>query len=358
MSKNQSCNCGPAIAALERRVSQIEAEMAAIAQAINQMTSVLSRDINNVHGAVQTSNKELAAITIATGATAVTTKLLQGTVETEFDESQKLQRTQTSAIVQLDSVRTYTDAVSLANKTVAFTLEVDERFSKAVEGVVLNRILYDKHFGAIKDEYQSKVRTIGSHIYEIWEKDIAPSEEAAKVPAQVHQELAVEVDLQRLASRSSLLDSDLDLIRRQHLEPMVALDAGFEKSVQEQYAIAGKPAEGSAIVVPAAVAVYDHTVEAFVDCRVDPLGQIHGADRLPQHARYCQSDEGKNRIRRAVRVRPMTEEETVRLAAAMERLAGRGIIDDALLGGYRKYLESTSLGMIVSSTEAEVQSNG
>lgn len=358
MSKDQGCNCGPAIAALERRVSNIEAEMAAIAQAINQMTSILSRDINNVHGAVQTSNKELAAITIATGATAVTTKMLQGTVETEFDESQKLQRTQTSAIVQLDSVRTYTDAVSLSNKSVAFTLEVDERFSKAVEGVVLNRILYDKHFGAIKDEYQSKIRTIGSHIYDIWEKDIAPAEEAAKVPAQVHQELAIEVDLQRLASRSSLLDSDLDLIRRQHLEPLVALDASFEKAVQEKYALDGKPAEGTQIVVPAAIAVYEQTVDAFIDCRVDPLGEIRAENRLPEHAKYCQSEEGKRRIRRAARVRPMTEDETSQLMAAMERLAERGLIDESLLGGYRKYLESTTLGIVVSSAEAEVTSNG
>ena len=332
--------------------------MAAIAQAINQMTAALSRDINNVHGAVQVSNRELAAITVATGATAATTAILQATVKSEFGESQRLQQIQTSAMVQLDSVRTFTDALSLSNKTIAFTQEVDERFGKAVEGVVLNRILYDKHFGAIQNEYQSKIRTIGSHIYDIWEKDIAPAEAAAKVPAQVHQELAVEVDLQRLASRSSLLDSDLDMVRQTHLEPLIALDAQFERTIQDQFAIDGQPAEGSEIVVPAVVAVYDQTVDALVDCIVGPGGRISAGSRLPDHTRYCQSDEGRKRIRRSARVRPMTTEETASLAAAVQRLADRGLIEESMVGGYRKYLESVPLGIITSSGEVEATTNG
>lgn len=353
MSGQSSCNCAGAVAALQSQVqalnsevNRIKREMSEIANAIERMSARLSENITRVEGAVKLSNTELAAIAGTTAATAATVVKFKSDVSTGMEEARRLQERQTSAMVQLDSVRTVTEAQALSSKTHAFAQEVDERFAKAVEGVFLNRVLYDKHFGAIKDEYQSKIRTIGSHIYDIWEKDLRPTEHAAQVPADAYQGLAVEVDLERLAARSSLLESDLDMIRDRHLQPLVALDAQVEQAIERTFAVDGAPREGTEVAVPAVVAFTDDTAFAIVDAAAGPDGELSSRGRLPEHAHYCESSEGRASIRRACKVRPMTEEEVAQLFGALQRLAERGIIEEDLLPGYRKYLDVTRLGIV------------
>jgi hypothetical protein len=364
VSGGNSCNCAGAVAQLQAQVSglqseinRIKSEMSQIANAIERMSARLSENISRVEGAVKVSNTELVAIAGTTAATAASVLKFKSDVAEGMDEARRLQERQTSAMVQLDSVRTITEARALSSKTSAFAQEVDERFAKAVEGVFLNRILYDKHFGAIKDEYQSKIRTIGSHIYEIWEKDLRPTEQAAQVPADAYQGLAVEVDLERLAARSSLLESDLDMIRDRHLQPLVALDAQLEQTVEREFAIAGGPREGTEVFVPATVVFTDDSAAAIVDSVIDGDGGLAPRGRLPEHARYCESAEGRAAIRRACRVRPMTREEVDKLLGAMDRLAERGVIDGALLPGYRRYLESVQLGIVDSAVEPKGAGN-
>jgi hypothetical protein len=356
VSNGGGCNCAGAVAQLQARVSQVESEirriqheMAQIAQAIQRMSSELSNGLGRVEEAVLVSNAELAAIAGTTAATATTLVAFKSSVDTGIDEAQRLQARQTDAIVQLDSVRTITEARALSKKVFAFSDEVDQRFAKAVEGVVLNRVLYDKHFGAIQDEYQSKLRTIGSHIYEMWEKDIRPTEQAAQIPASAHQQLALEVDLERLAARSSLLDSDLDMIRDRHLQPLIALDAQFEQQVQRDFAIDGSPPAGLDIVVPAVVVLTDEGIGVHIDAALTPEGELATRGRMPEHCSYVASDAGMARIRRSCRVRPMTDVELSELVAAIDRLVERGVVDPALVPGYRKYLEAVRLGIIDSA---------
>jgi hypothetical protein len=42
----------------------------------------------------------------------------------------------------------------------------------------------------------------------------------------------------------------------------------------------------------------------------------------------------------------------------VQRLADRGLIEESMVGGYRKYLESVPLGIITSSGEVEATTNG
>lgn len=357
MSGGQSsCNCAGAVAALQSQVqalnsevNRIKREMSEIANAIERMSARLSENISRVEGAVKLSNTELAAIAGTTAATAATVVRFKSDVSTGMEEARRLQERQTSAMVQLDSVRTVTEARALSSKADAFVQEVDERFAKAVEGVFLNRVLYDKHFGAIKDEYQSKIRTIGSHIYDIWEKDLRPTEHAAQVPADAYQGLAVEVDLERLAARSNLLESDLDMIRDRHLQPLVALDAKAEQAIDRTYAVDGAPKEGIEVAVPAVVAFSDDSSLAIVDAVAGSDGGLSSRGRLPEHARFCGSSEGRALIRRSCKVRPMHPEEVEQLTRALGRLAERGMIDADLLPGYRKYLDSTKMGIVDSA---------
>ena len=337
--------------------------MANIANAIHSMSSQLSNDLGKVHEAVSASNDRLTGILgasggilVATGLTASNVDSLNRNTQQNLTTLQQLSERNTSAMVQLDSIRTYTEAIALSKKSTAFTQEIDQRFGKAVEGVVLNRILYDKHFSAIEESYQSKIRTIGAHIFQIWEEDLRPVEEAARIPASIHQELAIEVDLQRLAARSSLLDVDLDMIRSEHLEPLVALEASFERNIDAMFAIDGAPAEGTRILVPAVIAVDGNGIEVAVGVKANRSGagvQLVQLGQVPDHERYCASAEGREEIRRRCKVRPMQPNEVESLSNALESLAARGLVDATLLPGYHEYLRKVPLGIVDGTAELQ-----
>ncbi len=374
MSSGGSCNCAGAVSALQSDVRSIKSEidrinqeMANIASEIRSMATELSGELRRVHGAVENSNEKLVGILgasggilVATGLTAKNVSSLDQHTQENLETLQELQQRQTSAMTQLDSIRTYTEAVALTKKSDAFCKEIDQRFSKAVEGVVLNRILYDKHFRSIDEDYDSKIRTIGSHIYQIWEEDLHPIEEASHIPTAQRQELAVEVDLHRLAARSSLLDSDLEMVRREHLDPLIALDATFERALDLEYAIDGNPDEGREILVPAAVAFLGDRVEIAVDTRIAPSSDggfsFIQERQLPEHFAYCHSVEGNLRIQQQCKIRPMTPEEVLELKGALASIASRGLIDPQLLPAFGEYLEKVPLGIVDGAVgQLEVQ---
>ena len=353
-----SCNCGSQLANLDSRVTwlehqiqRIEAEMTEIAQAIRDVGGFLGGKIDSTNSHLKIVQAEVAAVGV--GIVAVKVSADKG-----FAETQKLQERQTSAMVQLDSVKTYTEAVALSNKAVAFSGEVDGRFNKAVEGVVLNRILYDKHFGAIHEEYGAKLRAIGSHIYAIWEQDFSRLEETARVPTSAYAQVSFEVDLQRLASRSAQLDQDLEMIRTQHLEPLVALEATFDRRVRESYALEGAR-EGDAYYVPAVVALTTDGADVTVDRRVvaqpdsaaGAMAELEPLGRAPLVAAYCASEEARERVRRDCRTRPMTDAEKAELMAAIGRLAERGLVSPRLAPGFIQYIGGVQISIVDGAVE-------
>jgi hypothetical protein len=342
LSQNR-CNCASEV---DRLKSEINKEMTQIANAIHSM----ERSVNENLRAVRESVVAVGGKVHTAGESNVkaTTKAGED-LRKRLEELQEALKKQTDAIVQLESVRTYSEARALASKSEKFTGEVDQQFTKAIQNVVANRQRFDAHFNDILNEYDSKLRTIGSHIFDIWEKDLHPTETAARLPSSVHHELSQEVDLERLANRARLLDSDLDMIRTQHLEPLVALDATFERTILTDFAIDGAPPEGREIMVPVAVAIYDTHAEATLDARALPNGQIAQAGRLPEHRAYCESEEGRRRIKSVARLRPLTAEENGLLLQAVERLASRGLLDESLVPGYRKYIEATRINFIESA---------
>lgn len=320
--------------------------MANIAQAIREVGGYLGTKIDGTNNHLKVVQVEVAAV--GAGLVAVKTSAEKG-----FAATQKLQERQTSAMVQLDSVKAYSEAVALSKKAVAFRDEVDGRFNKAVEGIVLNRVLYDKHFGVIHEEYASKMRAIGSHIYSIWEEDFSRLEDTARVPTSAYAQISFEVDLQRLASRSAQLDQDLEMIRTQHLEPLVALDTTFEQTMRDTYALEGAR-DGDAFLIPAIVALTADGGELIVDRRAvapaDPsageMAELEPLGRAPLTSAYCASPEALERVRSSCRTRPMTDAEKLELVAAIGRLAKRGLLSSRLAPGFIQYVGGSQISVV------------
>ncbi len=331
--------------------------MADVARAIREIGVHLGSKIESTNDHLKVVQVEVVGV----GAAIVA---LKSSTEKNFDQTQRLQERQTSAMVQLDSVKTYTEAVSLSAKAASFSQEVDQRFNKAVEGIVLNRILYDKHFGAIHEEHAEKLRTIGSHIYSIWAEDFSRLEETARVPTAAYAEVSFEVDLQRLASRSEQLDQDLDLIRTQHLEPLVALDSHFESTMRETFAFDDVSAD-SRLYIPAMVTLRADGAALEVDRRAVVSGDEAGGEiaslqpmgRAPTLDAACNSPEVLARVARACHVRPMTDEESGELTAAIGRLAERGLISPQLATGFVQFVQGVRMGIVDAAYEEGTVAN-
>lgn len=222
-----------------------------LARKLDEVRSSVDARGNEVVDRIESTNTQLVAANAGILATNGSILLHKRSTERQFARTKELISKQTSAVVQMECIRAYNEAVALRAKALAFAEEIDDQFDKAVEGVFINRILYDKHFQAIYEEYDAKVRTIGEHIFAIWESDLRPAEQCAQVPHSAFQQLALEVDLERLARRSAQLDQDLEVVFERSLEPRLDMDRSFERALSSTYGQPAPAADGTRAAVAA-----------------------------------------------------------------------------------------------------------
>ncbi len=349
---------------LGQRIGKLERDVAATAQAVYEAARFLGGKLDEVRSSVVEGGKQVTdrvdttnermnlAIVGVAATTAAVVEHRMATVR-NIERAHELIAKQTSAVVQMEVLRAFNEARALKSKVGAFTDEVDERFLKAIEGLFINRLLYDKHFQAIYDEYDTKIRTIGEHIFAIWENDLRPAEDAAKVPHSSYQELAVEVDLERLARRSAQLDQDLDVVYDAALGPRLDLDRAFERALSSTYS-ASTPAEpglrASAAAVYLAGArgskqfVCDMVALPADDAKIEV--QIQPAGNLGAFSERARNGDHAERIGKVASRRAMTDAEAAEFRNAIGRLASRGLVPRALLPGLEAYLAKVPLQIL------------
>ena len=419
MSKNQSdprvTQLMGEVQRLRQDVNQLEADMARTADAVIESAKLLARKLDEVRSSVDakgdevvsridSTNTQLVAANAGIIATNGSILLHKHATEKQFAKTKALISKQTSAVVQMECIRAYNEAVALRSKALAFAEEIDDQFDKAVEGVFINRVLYDKHFQSIHEEYDLKVRTIGEHIFAIWENDLRPAEQCAQVPHSAFQQLALDVDLERLARRSAQLDQDLEVVFERSLEPRLDMDRSFERALSSIYgqpvpAIDGTRAAVAAIFLSGAAGprvVMDRVAqpagissgEPAPPTRFDgvmppplppvpppdagvevgtsvpppippspPLELPHPTSLAPEvstRAAVLHTDQAAataaetfvQRVAQNARRRPMNEAEMSALWSAIGRLADRGLVPADLLPGFDTYIKKVPLQIL------------
>jgi hypothetical protein len=345
--------------------------MAQVAQAINRAADQLSRQIVQLEGSVNSgakhvgdqiddSNKLLGGVIAGVAATTLAVGQHKDATIAQFGETKAIVTKQTSAVVQMEMIRAYNEAVALRAKVDAFTEEIDERFDKAIEGVFINRILYDKHFQAIYSEYDNKIRTIGEHIFAIWEQDLLPAETAAKVPHSQYQNLAIEVDLERLARRSAQLDQDLEVIFESALGPRLDLDRAFERALSAKYGVDNPAPDGSrAAIAGIYLGGSGGRRRVIADALAEPARangdgvSMRSAGAFTAFSEAAAASEVAERIGRAASKRAISDGELAQLREAIGRLVDRGLVPADLMPGIDAYLAKVSL-QILESQEVKV----
>ena len=177
---------------LVREITRLENEMREVGdmvvRAIGQQTSELT-------GAIDEHKRVLVA------GVAATTLMIERTkrqMEADFATTIARIEQQTESALQVEMGKKIADARAINGKLQAFIGDIRSRFDRALLGVNVNRELYSLNFRKIVDDFESKVRTIGNHILQIRDEDIAPAVKAAGFTQEVTHGLPMEVDLRRL----------------------------------------------------------------------------------------------------------------------------------------------------------------
>ena len=368
---------------LQDHVQNLEAEMGHVADAVKGLHQSVDRGL----GQIANSNKELVGISQTTQhitheqfvATNAQLGVLNGTSATGFtkmigglgDANQKLGvvdgsiQMMTRALVQMEVIKLLNEAKGPLARMQSFGEEIDKRFAKAVENVLFVRSQYDQLLGNAMGEYDRKLRTIGEHIYAIYQDDFrACAELPLTTPLDTHLEFAFSVDTRRLEARSAALEANLAEIGENVLEPLLSAQKQFEHKLAGSYATRATGLSGEA-ALPVAVRLFETADEELLDVvAVAELVKTKGGDEGREgtrcklvragHAVDVSDVVTRNQaaLLDAMDTRDMTEPEVKDVKAALAEMASAGLIDQQLLDGYYDYLDTFGLEVIAAG-EAE-----
>lgn len=187
---------------------------------------------------VNAINKQTVAVVGGVAATTVMLERTKQQMEEDFQATRGRIEVQTESTLQIEIGKKVSDATGLKGKLEAFFQDIHTRYDRSLLSVGQNYELYNQNFQKITDDYQSKLRTIGEHIFRIKLEDIAPAVKAARVSYEDAHSLPIEMDLKRLSARSSNLDETLTLLKTSRLDEAIhSLDA-LDKTLDD-YSDAG-----------------------------------------------------------------------------------------------------------------------
>lgn len=355
----------PRISQVESELNRLRREMSEIANAIARMSSEVQSELKSIHHLNErqlelgTHQLDAQRSTARTTGEILTTNVA-GFTSTVLASNRSTDATNrgTDALVEVEYLRLYNEARAPMRFIEDFGAEIDERFTKGVEGVHINRELYDQHFRRIHQESDNKVRTIGEHIFRILEEDFEPTvQHRLNVPKSSYQALALEVDARRVDERSRQLDADLRDMFEDCMTPLLEMHHRFETVLAAEHAIDATGNQGE-LLIPAVIEIAaDGSCAARVGCRLEraPQGESGLRFTLVEDGRYAPV---RDALRRAcdslpdrLRTRPMSDDEKEDLMAALEKLADEGRIDASLLPGYQEYLDHYGLDLVESGYE-------
>jgi len=216
--------------------NELRSEINRLEREMKEVGDMIVRELRNQ---TESLGHHLQTQTVAVvGGVAANTVMLERTksqIQDDFHQTRTKLDLQTEATLQVEVGKKIADTASTHGKLKAFAKDIGERFNKSIEGFYLNRQLYNVNFKKIFDEYTNKIRTIGSHIFEIRDQDITPAIKAAETPLEEIHGLPIEVDLMRLKIRSQNLDETLKILKESRFDQVLNSIDSLEKTLESQF---------------------------------------------------------------------------------------------------------------------------
>jgi hypothetical protein len=292
-------------------------------------------------------------VAVVGGVTANTLMLegLKVKVEEEFGKTIEKLDAQIESALQIEYIKKAAEASSVKSKLDAFVKDIRARFDKSIFISASNRELYNTNFKKITEEYESKIYTIGEHIFKIRDEDIAPALAAARVPYDLAHGLSIEMDLTRLTVRSENLDQIVGLLRTSRVNDALSSLDDIERDLAGFDTQSLPPAQNIQLCVEAVTAHSATASSLFGGMQAQPvsgnqaISLVHIGD-LDSYS----SVEGRNNVVGAIgrsKQRPASENEIKAITKAAADLVARKLISadakeqmtDFLSAGKLKMLE-------------------
>jgi len=242
---NQGVDLSPVYREISNLRRDLERETQRLENIMNQLVSTLqiaiSKQTSDLENNAIEQRKHLSRDIFTQTEAVVAQAVLQLEVlhksHQELINTKKNITLQTEAELQIELAKKVSNLLATQTKIASFVKEVDSRFNKSIEGVYLNRQLYNHNFQTIFDEYTKKIRTIAQHIYDIIENDFCPATNAALIPNEQICDLPMEVDLYRLKVRSESLNESLELLKTARLDDILLAFSKLNRSLEETYRV-------------------------------------------------------------------------------------------------------------------------
>lgn len=366
------------IRVLDQRLDQLERDMANIEGAVREMHRGLQGELNQLRTTnnqlleVQHQTKQITLEQFVAANTQLTHANVQrSTTNTSLgvinDTSARGFQTldvgidrMAQAIVQTEVIRLLYEAKEPTERVGAFATEIEERFTKTVENVFMVRSQYDQLLTVAANEYDSKLRVIGEHIFGIFEGDFQQAAETPlSVPSGRSVELPLALDELRLSERRAALESRFDKLGDAVIEPVLEAHRRIEHSLATQFLSQVAPT-GEELALPSALRVSsDGEFEILGSVHVKSEASSDGGTRLTLEP--C-GDPGLQaavaaRIRplaRKLKATELSSNQLERLKESLRALGASGRIDETLVAALCHYLDIHGLAIIaqqeVSST--------
>jgi hypothetical protein len=218
---------------MRSEIHGVRAEIRALQSYVEQEIARLEREMREIgEMIVKAIDRQTTAVV---GGVAATTLMIERTkqqIQTDFSETRQKLDLQTESTMQIEIGKKVAEAQSNKTKLENFVQDIKTRFEKSIESAAINRELYDLNFQKILDEFDNKIQTIGSHIFQIRHEDIAPAERAAQIAYQAAHNLPIEMDLHRLDIRSQNLDQSLSMLKSSRLDEVLHSQARNDAQLQ------------------------------------------------------------------------------------------------------------------------------
>lgn len=348
-------------------INALEDEMGRVADAMNGMTRELAHRLDEINSGQHTMVQLQASTQEITRDQLQRANLQLGVIETtniagfvklnsgidgvsrDVNAVDSSVQQMSRAVVQMEVIRLLNEARGPVERVRGFTDEIDQRFAKAVENVFFVRGQYDQLISTAMGEYDSKLRTIGEHIFAVYEQDFrAWAEEPMARAPEAELDLGLSVDEKRIEARAEVLETNLDAVGTERLDPLLEANRSLEHQLAARFSTRLEPQ--TEFAVPLAARVYDNPTQPIeITSRLSPKIDATGLSLTPvaELSHFDESLQGKaSELGKQAQSRRLSPSELASLRAALERLASAGAFNPELLQGYNDYLDAFGIEVI------------
>lgn len=330
--------------------NEIQSEIRSLRSYVDHEIARLEREMREIgEMIVQALERQTVAVV---GGVAASTLMMERTkqqIQSDFSETRMKLDLQTESAMQIEIGKKVAEAQSSKTKLGAFSQDIKTRFEKAVEGAAINRDLYDLNFQKILDEFDNKTKTIGSHIFQIRNEDIAPAERAAQMPYEVAHTLPIEMDLHRLDIRSQNLDQSLAMLKSSRLNDVLYSQQRNDEQLKPYAGGAAKQSSSSWVVEGVLTSSSLHSKllagQSAQSCGTDSLNLQNLTNELA-----CLS--GEQALSSALQaahsgvLRDANSNDVVALAKAAQMLRSKGLISHDAATMFEDFIGSGQLKIL------------